>query len=183
MIYWLTASGGSSARLYWKSFNTPNTDPFDLPVRVSRFPHDIIKPTRGWAARQYTNIVFWREHETGGHFAAMEKPDALTRDIRDCFGKIWPVRRQFLYHQFLYRQFFASRFLSPFFGSGPFTALKMRSFAVSQVWRAAMFQAKTAPISFSRVITSTGTMVWRNSSFSRCATSRRMVSSATSRQF
>lgn len=90
MIYWLTASGGSSARLYWESFNKPNTDPFDLPVGVSRFPHDIIKPTRRWAARQYTNIVFWRDHETGGHFAAMERPEALARDIRDCFGEIWP---------------------------------------------------------------------------------------------
>jgi len=34
------------------------------------------------------NIVFWREHTKGGHFASLETPDALVRDIRDFSDKI-----------------------------------------------------------------------------------------------
>ena len=31
------------------------------------------------------NVTFWREHERGGHFAAMERPDDLVADIREFF--------------------------------------------------------------------------------------------------
>ncbi len=91
MMYWLTASGGSSARLYWESFNTINPAPFDLPMGASRFPVEIIKPTRRWAEKQYSQIVFWRDHDAGGHFAAFEKPEVLAQDIRDCRRAIWSL--------------------------------------------------------------------------------------------
>lgn len=91
MMYWLTASGGSSARLYWESFNTINPEPFDLPMGASSFPVEIIKPSRRWAEKQYSNIVFWRDHDAGGHFAAFERPDVLAQDIRDCFRAIWAL--------------------------------------------------------------------------------------------
>ena len=36
-------------------------------------------------------VVFDREHESGGHFAAYEKPEELTQDLRDMFRKGGPV--------------------------------------------------------------------------------------------
>jgi len=34
-----------------------------------------------------SNIVFVQEHESGGHFAAYEKPSELVADLRAMFGK------------------------------------------------------------------------------------------------
>jgi hypothetical protein len=31
-------------------------------------------------------VVFDREHERGGHFAAYEKPEGLAQDLREMFG-------------------------------------------------------------------------------------------------
>jgi microsomal epoxide hydrolase len=39
---------------------------------------DVLNIPRWWAACTVSsNIVFWKEHEKGGHFAATEKPDEL----------------------------------------------------------------------------------------------------------
>jgi epoxide hydrolase len=86
MMYWLTASGGSSARLYWESFNSIDPGEFKLPMGASLFPVEIVRPSRRWADKQYTNIVFWAEHERGGHFAAFEKPEIYVDDVRKCFA-------------------------------------------------------------------------------------------------
>jgi len=50
---------------------------------------DVLNVPKWWAAACVSkNIVFWREHESGGHFAATEKPVELVRDIRD-FTKVF----------------------------------------------------------------------------------------------
>jgi hypothetical protein len=36
-------------------------------------------------------VVFDREHERGGHFAAYEKPEELAQDLREMFGKGGPA--------------------------------------------------------------------------------------------
>ena len=38
------------------------------------------------------NIVFWKDHDSGGHFAATEKPVALVEDLRDFAKVINPSR-------------------------------------------------------------------------------------------
>jgi len=37
------------------------------------------------------DVVFEREYEKGGHFAATEMPDVLVGDLRDMFGKDGPA--------------------------------------------------------------------------------------------
>ena len=92
MIYWVTSTGASSARLYWESFEEiraifdgTNSDTIDVPVGASIFPKEIPRISRRWAERRFTNIVQWREHERGGHFAALEQPQLVIADIRDLF--------------------------------------------------------------------------------------------------
>jgi pimeloyl-ACP methyl ester carboxylesterase len=34
------------------------------------------------------NVIHWTEFPRGGHFAALEQPDALARDIRAFFAKV-----------------------------------------------------------------------------------------------
>jgi epoxide hydrolase len=86
-IYWLTATAGSSARLYYegaKSWGQTN-ELTAVPTGVAVFPMDIT--IRSIAESQH-NIVHWTEFDRGGHFAAMEAPDLLVADIREFFGPL-----------------------------------------------------------------------------------------------
>lgn len=84
-LYWLTNSAASSARLYWESFGKLPRFVTDLPTGFSRFPKEIFRAPRHWAAETFTNIVHWNDLERGGHFAALEQPEAFVREVRDCF--------------------------------------------------------------------------------------------------
>jgi len=90
MLYWVTASATSSARLYWESFGpkrrTPHT--VKVPTGVAVFPKEIVTPVRKWMEAGYTNIVHWSEMPKGGHFAAFEQPDLFVREVRDYFRKL-----------------------------------------------------------------------------------------------
>ena len=89
MFYWLTATGASSARLYWESFNrTFGRDAGDkimLPTGCSIFPKEIVPTPRSWAEQRYGNIVYWNELDKGGHFAAFEQPELFVNELRECF--------------------------------------------------------------------------------------------------
>ncbi|MBU6252749.1 MAG: alpha/beta hydrolase [Alphaproteobacteria bacterium] len=88
MLYWLPGNATSSARLYWESFGSFAPRQIDLPVGVSIFPHEIMRPPRAWAERMMSNIIHWNELEKGGHFAAWEQPDLYIEEIRTCFRKL-----------------------------------------------------------------------------------------------
>jgi pimeloyl-ACP methyl ester carboxylesterase len=90
MMYWLTNSGASSARLYWESFNTPNLDPVAMPMGASIFPKEIFRASRRWAEKRFSNIIHWNTLDSGGHFAAMEVPDVFVSEVRDCFRQLRP---------------------------------------------------------------------------------------------
>ena len=49
MLYWLPATGASSARLYWESFGSFASTKLDIPVGVSIYPKEIFRPSRRWA--------------------------------------------------------------------------------------------------------------------------------------
>ncbi len=55
-----------------------------VPTAVADFPAENQIPLRH-KAEQANNIVRWTSFKHGGHFAAMEQPDALVRDIREFF--------------------------------------------------------------------------------------------------
>jgi pimeloyl-ACP methyl ester carboxylesterase len=88
MLYWLTNSAASSARIYWESFHDTNLGPLDTPVGCSVFPKDIFTASRRWAEARLKNIIYWSEPGEGGHFAALEKPDLFIDEVRTCFREI-----------------------------------------------------------------------------------------------
>jgi len=90
MLYWLPAAGASSARLYWESFRGGLADEVRVPTGCSIFPKEIMRPSRRWAEKRYTNIVYWNELEKGGHFAAFEQPEAFVEELRACFRHVRP---------------------------------------------------------------------------------------------
>jgi len=83
MLYWLTRSAASSARLYRESFGRVETRPITIPTGVSVYPREIVPPVRGWMeAGDFRNIRYFAEMEKGGHFAAFEQPAAYIDDVR-----------------------------------------------------------------------------------------------------
>lgn len=86
MIYWLNNSAASSARLYWESFRDVDLTPVTLPMGGTIYPKELFRTSRRWAETRFSDIVFWRQRERGGHFAAMEQPASFVEDLRDCFG-------------------------------------------------------------------------------------------------
>jgi pimeloyl-ACP methyl ester carboxylesterase len=90
-IYWFTETANSSARLYaaltggWGAPPAPNT----VPTGVAVFPDDIGLPIRTLAERT-DKIIHWTEFPRGGHFPALEEPDALIGDIRKFFHALRP---------------------------------------------------------------------------------------------
>ncbi|MEM7092042.1 MAG: epoxide hydrolase [Actinomycetota bacterium] len=82
MLYWLPATGTSSARIYWESFGTTKREAVEIPMGASIFPKEIIRPSQRWAQHRFKNIVYWNELDKGGHFAAFEQPEAYLGEIR-----------------------------------------------------------------------------------------------------
>jgi epoxide hydrolase len=85
MLYWLPATAASSGRLYWESMSGFASVKIDMPMGVSLFPKEIFRPSRRWAEKHLSNIIYWNELDSGGHFAAWEKPDVFVEELRACF--------------------------------------------------------------------------------------------------
>ncbi|GHH56355.1 epoxide hydrolase family protein [Lentzea cavernae] len=85
-IFWFTRTAGSSARYYQEGYETwGELEPHSTtPTSVAVFPHDAGVPIRRMAERNH-NIVRWKEMPRGGHFAAMEVPELMVRELRDAF--------------------------------------------------------------------------------------------------
>jgi pimeloyl-ACP methyl ester carboxylesterase len=87
MLYWLTGTAGSSARLYYENMHSGSwgSAPSSTPTGVAAFAEDVAIRRYG---EQGNNIVHWSDFERGGHFAAMEAPNLLVGDIRAFFRRL-----------------------------------------------------------------------------------------------
>ena len=88
-LYWFTGAIGSSFWPYYARSHGPWPIPdgrtVDVPVGYAAFPREIIRPPQSIAARYYSDIRRWTEMPRGGHFAAMEQPQALAEEVRAFF--------------------------------------------------------------------------------------------------
>jgi pimeloyl-ACP methyl ester carboxylesterase len=91
MLYWATETATSSARLYCETMRAGRFPPRDVKVAVPTgcaiFPREIVRPPRAWAERVF-DVRRWTRFPAGGHFAAMEEPQALVEDIRAFFRSL-----------------------------------------------------------------------------------------------
>jgi len=88
MLYWVTQSGASSARIYYENQRAkPPQGRVQVPTACAVFPKEISIAPRRWVEAQY-NVTRWTEMPRGGHFAAMEEPTLLAEDIRAFFGTL-----------------------------------------------------------------------------------------------
>jgi microsomal epoxide hydrolase len=88
MLYWITATGHSAARMYYEFTHGLADGTLDLlgqvtqPLGYARYPKEILRTSRRWADALYPNIVHFVDMPRGGHFAAMEVPDLFVDDVR-----------------------------------------------------------------------------------------------------
>jgi pimeloyl-ACP methyl ester carboxylesterase len=85
-LEWFTNTSASVGRYHYEEAHA-GTEPAvnHAPTGVAVFSDDF-KSIRTFADRDNSNIVHWSEHETGGHYASLERPDVLTADIREFFS-------------------------------------------------------------------------------------------------
>jgi pimeloyl-ACP methyl ester carboxylesterase len=87
-LYWLTATAGSSARLYKETADLGRANaPSSVPTGVAVFPREPASLAIRTLAEGSHNIVHWSEFDRGGHFPAMEVPDLLIGDLRAFFRR------------------------------------------------------------------------------------------------
>ena len=88
MLYWVTGAIGSSFWPYYarahSAWPISERRPVRVPTAYASFPREILHPPRAWAERVY-DIRRWTAMPAGGHFAALEEPEALAADVRAFF--------------------------------------------------------------------------------------------------
>lgn len=88
-LYWFTGAIGSSFWPYYARMHGPWPVPegttIGVPTGYAAFPREMVRPPRSVAERVYTDIRRWSVMPSGGHFAAMEQPEALAREVRAFF--------------------------------------------------------------------------------------------------
>lgn len=92
-LYWFTGAIGSSFWPYYARMHGPwpVPDRIDVPMGYTEFPREILHPPRTLAETVYRDIRRWTPMPRGGHFAAMEQPEALAAEIQAFFR---PLRTQ-----------------------------------------------------------------------------------------
>jgi pimeloyl-ACP methyl ester carboxylesterase len=94
-FYWFTGAIGSSFWPYYelrhRPWPIPEESTIDVPMGYAHFPAEILRPPRALAERTYTDIRRWSVMLRGGHFAALEQPEALADEVREFFR---PLRRR-----------------------------------------------------------------------------------------
>ncbi len=88
MIYLVTDSIATSLWFYRALFEEggiglPEGARVEKPTAFANFPGERLyaPPPRSWVERAY-RIARWTDMPSGGHFAAMERPDLLVADVR-----------------------------------------------------------------------------------------------------
>lgn len=91
-LYWFTGAIGSSFWPYYARMHSPWPVPagatVDVPMGYCAFPTEIIRPPRSVARNTFTDVQRWTEMPKGGHFAAMEQPEALAAEIQAFFRAV-----------------------------------------------------------------------------------------------
>jgi microsomal epoxide hydrolase len=96
-LYWVTGAIGSSFWPYYARMHgpwpVPKGETVKVPTGYAEFPREILRPPRSVAEGMYSNIQRWTVMPKGGHFAALEQPEALVEEVRGFFKPLRPSAR------------------------------------------------------------------------------------------
>jgi pimeloyl-ACP methyl ester carboxylesterase len=89
MLYWLTNTAASSARLYYEDAHAQllSIAPTTVPLGLCNFA-DVYQSVRRFAERDHKNIVSWHVYNRGNHYPTQTAPDLLIHDLRTFFDEL-----------------------------------------------------------------------------------------------
>jgi pimeloyl-ACP methyl ester carboxylesterase len=84
--FWMNDAIASSMRIYWGEghdrWRPAPGETIEVPAAVSAWRRGVLPdPPREWTQRLVPDIRAWTEMERGGHFAALEQPEAYVEDL------------------------------------------------------------------------------------------------------
>ena len=90
-IYWFTGTITSSMRIYRESaadrLVLSASRRIEVPYGVASFPHELPTQPRE-RVEQVVDLVRWTDMPSGGHFAALEEPELLAREVVEFFADL-----------------------------------------------------------------------------------------------
>ncbi len=86
-LYWFSNCIGASFWPYFARLHGPwpIDGPITVPTGYCEFPREILRPPREAAERVFKDIRRWSVMPRGGHFAALEQPQALAHEVTEFF--------------------------------------------------------------------------------------------------
>lgn len=94
MVYYLTDSITTSQRIYYEAFSASefalaiDRIPTRVPAACAKFKYELMH-TLDWALRDhFTNLIQSNHFDDGGHFAAMQLPNVLYKDLVEFVKKV-----------------------------------------------------------------------------------------------
>ncbi|MCV7179284.1 epoxide hydrolase family protein [Mycolicibacterium sphagni] len=93
MMYWLTGTATSAARLYYEASRAGTSalsdwdGRVDVPTGYAVYPFELLQTPRVWAEARY-NLVHYTVQNSGGHFAAFEQPGLFAADVNSYGDKL-----------------------------------------------------------------------------------------------
>jgi hypothetical protein len=88
-LYRLTNTAVSAARFYWElKLNLYNAANVSILAAVSVFPGENYQAPRSWTEQAYHKLIYYRQVEKGGHYAAWEQPELLSSELRAAFRSL-----------------------------------------------------------------------------------------------
>ncbi|KAI1329809.1 Alpha/Beta hydrolase protein [Xylariaceae sp. FL0255] len=91
-FYWFTDTFSRS--LYHATLvkmalaNKPHPISMSKPLGYSHFAHDLVILPRAWAEEIYPNLMLYKSHSEGGHFASVERPREFLEDVEEFVAKV-----------------------------------------------------------------------------------------------
>jgi microsomal epoxide hydrolase len=91
-LYWFTGSLPTSLYIYRQLFGPKRLryQHTSTPIGVSIFPYELLPGIKSLIEKE-CNVVFYKVHDRGGHFAALEQPELLWEDVQAFVKKVWKV--------------------------------------------------------------------------------------------
>lgn len=100
MIYWVTGSVATSMRLYSENFSRAQQAlaldfiPVKVPTACARFRHELLHQPDALLRDHFFNLVRSKDFSDGGHFAAMQLPKVLAKDVREAIADMEKLRQK-----------------------------------------------------------------------------------------
>ena len=80
-LYWMTNTASTSIRAYHgNTFTSPPMGRITVPTASAAFPFDVLPVPREWVEQHYP-VIQYDEMPRGGHFTALEQPEAFAESV------------------------------------------------------------------------------------------------------